>query len=339
MENVKESVEQIPIPSINIERSLGLEILVGLKTDRKYKFETENEEAVNWIAFCYKNEDLKPEVLEMLRKHKPFIQEPEKLFEQVFESLAEFESDFTPLNLEDEIKKREGLIPLYKERIEKIVSYFGLDTKGMSIEQVIVVPCDNFLGSVESGYSIILGKTLYIMSHTENLDNFDHEFLHSIINPITEKCREYFESQEQAGKIFEYTDGGIDGYGAHPLSVLNEEIINTYVQYVKVNTGEITIEQLRQGLQGINEDDFQKIKGIVKGPKHLQDSFQNYSNLKDLIDNLEDYYENFVRGKVIVKNKLREKLLDFYRRYEELRKDDKNLSFEKFFLEKYSTIL
>ena len=54
---------------------------------------------------------------------------------------------------------------------------------------------------------------------------------------------------------------------------------------------------------------------------------------------MEVYYENFIRGKVIVKNKLREKLLDFYRRYEELRKCDKTLSFEKFFLENLSVII
>ena len=58
------------------------------------------------------------------------------------------------------------------------------------VKKIIIVPSDKLLSSKDTGSSFHVGDTIVIMSHTENLENFEHEFLHGIINLMTEELAE-----------------------------------------------------------------------------------------------------------------------------------------------------
>ncbi|HNW71608.1 MAG TPA: hypothetical protein PKZ36_00670 [Candidatus Paceibacterota bacterium] len=272
-----ENNELMPIPKIEVRREKGVELLVGFLASQKQPPE-DNDEAMEWIALTYTHPEWKEKVLNKIKKDKSFIKNPEELYEKTINSLKEYEKSSSSIDLSEEVKKRKEMLPKYKEQILNSIEYFRPNIKTSDIKEVVIIPCDKLLSRVETGRGIDMGNTNFIMSHTENPDNFDHEFLHGFINPITEKFTEYFESEEQRKKIFEFTNGGIEGYGNYPVSVLNEEIIQTYNIHIK-------------------------------------------------------------KSRLIVKNELRKRLISFYKVYENSKKADKSLSFEKYFSDNYKKIL
>lgn len=227
-----ENLDAMPVPETVIKREKGVELLVGFLASQKQSPE-DNEEAMEWISLTYTHPEYKDEILNKIKKHKPFIKNSEELYEKTINSLKEYEKNSPLLDLDEEIKKREKMLPRYKEQVIKSIGYFRPNIKTSNIKQVGIIPCDKLLPRVNTGRSIDIGNIIFIMSHTENPDNFDHEFLHGLINPITEKFTEYFESDEQKDKILKFTNGGIEGYGGYPVSILNEEIIQTYNLYIK----------------------------------------------------------------------------------------------------------
>lgn len=272
-----ENNEVMAIPKIEVRREKGVELLVGFLASQKQPLE-DNDEAMEWIAITYTHPEWKEEVLNKIKKDKSFIENPEELYEKTINSLREYEKNAPILDIDEEIKKREEMLPQYKEQVIKSIDYFRPNINTSNIKQLIIIPCDKLLPRVETGRGIDMGNINFIMSHTKNPDNFDHEFLHGLINPITEKFTEYFESEEQRKKIFQFTNGGIEGYGDYPVSVLNEEIIQTYNIHIK-------------------------------------------------------------KSRLMVKNELRKRLISFYKGYENSKKADKSLSFEKYFSDNYKKIL
>lgn len=334
-----EKIEIMPVPDVKVERQLGLELLAGLQKTADYQFKGENDEAISWIALTYTHPEQRRETLENITKHKSFIENPEALYEKIISSLTELEKEVPAFDIEREVQKREGMLPTYKRQIEKSIDYFRPHKESTKIETVIVVPCDKLLPRIKAGRGITIGNTSFILSHTENLDNFDHEFLHSVINPVTEKFTSYFERQENREKIFAYTNGGIEGYGDYPVSILNEELINTYNENIKNGQKAITLKQIKQEFEKLTEEDFARIKNREIGSTVVQDSFQEYGSLKQLVSDVEQYFDKFIKDRRIIKNELRKRILNFYQRYEEERIANPLLTFEKYFSLHYRKIL
>ncbi|HEU0085818.1 MAG TPA: hypothetical protein VFQ59_02565 [Candidatus Paceibacterota bacterium] len=333
-----EGLEIMPIPQLEVKREQGIELLAGLLASRE-QLPKENDEAMEWIALTYAHPEYKDEVLSKIKKYKSFIKNPEELYEKTINSLREYEENAPILDVDDEIKKREETISKYKEQVTKSIEYFRPHVKTSNINKIGIIPCDKVLPRVNMGRGIDIGNTLFIMSHTENPDTFDHEFLHGLINPITEKFTKYFESEEQRKKIFEFTNGGIDGYGDYPVSILNEEIIQTYNEYIKDGGKTPTLSKIKKEFELMTEQDFIKIKSGQKGSEFLRNSFKEFDALKDLQANIEIYYEKFIKDQQILRNELRKRLLDFYRGYEHEKKTKSSLSFEKYFSNNYKQIL
>ena len=332
-----ENLEIMPVPKIEVKREKGIELLAGFLAGQE-QLPEDNDEAMEWIALTYTHPELKEDVLNKIKKNKSFIENPEGLYEKTINSIKEYENNTSPLDLEDEIKKREEMLPKYKEQIIKSIEYFRPDIKTSNIKQIEIIPCDKLLPRVDTGRGIDIGNISFIMSHTENPDNFDHEFLHGLINPITEKFTEYFENDEQSKKIFEFTNGGIKGYGNYPVSILNEEIIQTYNEYIKDGVKIPTLSSVKKELGLMTEQDFLNIKN-GQGNKNLQKPFEEFKDLNDLKAKIDVFYEKFIKGQQIVKNELRERLLDFYKGYESNKKTDLSLSFEKYFSDNFKKIL
>lgn len=339
MESFNENnLETMPVPEIEVKREQGIELLTRFLAEQKESLE-DNDEAMEWIALSYSHPEYKDEILNKIRKDKAFIKNPEELYEKTINSLREYEKNATSLDVSDEMKKREEMIPKYKEQIEKSIEYFRPEIKTSDIKNVEIIPCDKVLPRIDKGRGITIRNISFIISHTENPDNFDHEFLHGVINPITEKFADYFESEEQRKKIFEFIGGGLKGYGDHPVSVLNEEIIQTYNEYIKGGGKERTLSDVRKELGHMKEEDFIKLKKGQGSNTNLQKPFEEFTDLDDLRARSEVFYEKFIKGQQVVKNELRKRLLSFYREYENAKELNTALSFEKYFSGNYKKIL
>ena len=99
-------------------------------------------------------------------------------------------------------------------------------------KKVVIIPSDRLLPSKETGQSFHIGDTTVIMSHTENPMNLEHEFLHGIINPITEELAGEIPQEKVVALASEKLKKG-EEYGEHALSLLNEELIRTYNEFIE----------------------------------------------------------------------------------------------------------
>ena len=252
------NLEITPVPEIEVKRERGIELLAGFLAEQKEPL-VDNEEAMEWIALSYNHPEYKEEILNKIRKDKSFIKNPEELYERTINLLKEYDKNIPSLDVSDEIKKRKEMIPKYKEQIEKSIEYFRPEAKTSDIKNIEIIPCDKLLPKIETGKGIHIGDTSFIMSHTENPDNFDHEFLHGIINPITEKFADYFENEEQRKKIFGFIGNKLKNYGDYPVSVLNEEIIQTYNIYIKKDAKEkVMFSRIRTKMELMADNELRK---------------------------------------------------------------------------------
>lgn len=90
---------------------------------------------------------------------------------------------------------------LGREAVDKIVSY--LKTDALGIEEFVIVP--NFLESHSLGIGPTIGQTAFAILGPQSTDRFSlsrvmHEFLHSVINPLTE----HLPDTKQRSKLREY---------------------------------------------------------------------------------------------------------------------------------------
>ncbi len=334
-ENIRrkiENFETMPVPEIEVKRERGIELLAGFLSEQKETIE-DNEEALYMIALTYNHPERKDEILNQIKKHKSFIENPEKLYEKTVNNLRSYEKNNKPLNIDKEIEQRKENIPIYKERIKTTIEYFRPDPKTSDIKNVEIIPCDKLLPRINTGRAIHVGTSRFIMSHTENPDNFDHEFLHGIINPITEKLEQVFSNKEKQ-KILDLAGNKLKrDYGDYSISLLNEEIIRTYNDLVKQGKKPESLANFQEELKNASEENFKE--AIKKDPnlrKRLTEL--NIKNLNDFRAKSEIYHDGFFE-----KDELRERLFGFYKKYETAKEANKSLSFEKYFSENYKKIL
>jgi len=241
--------------------------------------EQADEETLNWLAFGF-GKDVKKEITEQMIQYKEFDNEKaEKLIEDFNELLNDFNNkhgeskqilkDFT----EKDIEAREGDKEDLEEELNKAVDFFNPQKQTTETEKVVYLP-SNPLIRKETGFAINLGENVFIVGDKDNRINQVHEFLHPIINPITEKIT--FTEKEQ-DKIIETSSDKLkkdQGYGGDYSSLLNETLIRTYVYA------------------------FSKDREIDFGPlgDKTYKSYENYSEARRENSNLtfEDYFrENY----------------------------------------------
>lgn len=223
--------EKLKLPEIIQRREIGVEILAELIKSKKLpeNLANANKEVLEWLALTFEHPEREEEIFSLIQKYKEFVQDPRQLQGQLLELLNQEKKDVAENNLEISLGKE-----LFSIRIEKIIDYFNPKQLLSLFKKVIVIKSDNIV-SEQSGFSVNINGELLIFSHSKNLDNFDHEFMHGFINPIVEKLGKKL-SEAQKNRIIELASEkykNLGDYGEDWFSLLVEEIIRVYNIYIK----------------------------------------------------------------------------------------------------------
>lgn len=186
------------------------------------------------LALAAGHPEWEDELLKQVESHKSHVQNPQQLLKRIREDYAASESTPEKLPESPDTATWNERVPEIQARIKHLLTYFRPKQDEIA-RHLLIIPSDRLLRSKHSGQSFTVGDTVLVQSHTKNpsgLDNIEHEFLHSIINPITERLATDIDGE----KIVALARRSLkeeEQYGDHPLSLLNEELIRTYNELVE----------------------------------------------------------------------------------------------------------
>jgi len=159
----------------------------------------------------------------------------------------------------------------------------------------------------------------------------EHEFSHSIINPIVEKLSQQL-TDEQKEKISQLANKKLkQDYGDGHFSLLCEEFINTYGNVFKMGEKPQTYEDFVRKISSISEEQFQEF--LVPGENlKARCAELGINTIEDFKNKSQEYFEKFER------NQLRDLIFEIYQEYSN-RPDQETENFERFVLAKFSAKL
>lgn len=309
-----------------------------LKTIKDFYSEGVDEETLYNLALTYQHQERAEKVLEMAGKYKPHVKNPQEVYQKVLALLENFDQTFSasPLAekfaIEIERDKNERLQRMEetRKRIEALIDFFKPDSKTTDVKKLSFVPTDP-LYKKNSGraFSAFPGEHI-IISHIDNTDNQDHEFLHGIINPIVEKLS-LLLTDEQKEKVSQLASEklktGEMGYGEGYFSLLCEELVRTYNNTFKQGEKPENYEDFVKKNSEASEKDFQKemanSKDFAERCEHL-----GIKDIDDFKNKSQEYFEKFE------KNPLRDLIFELYQEYSD-RPNKETENFEQFILKNF----
>lgn len=318
------------------DNPLGFEIIDAIRNFHKQGVD---EETLYNLALTYQHPERAEKVLEMAAKYKPHVKNPQEVHQKLLEILKTFDQVFSSSPLSKkfalEIKKdrdeRLNRLEKTRQRIKSIINFFKPDSKTTDVQKISFVPTDP-LYRKNSGraFSAFPGEHI-IISHIDNIDNQDHEFSHSIINPIVEKLSQQL-TDEQKEKVSKFASKKLrQDYGEGHFSLLCEEFIRTYNDVLKEGKKPQIYEDFKQKIFGITEDQFRKYLLQSKNLKKRCDSLE-IKTIDDFKNKSQEYFEKFE------KNPLRDLIFELYQEYEKRLNPEKE-NFEQFVLLRFSNKL
>jgi hypothetical protein len=294
-----------------------------------------DEEVLYTLAFTYGHPERNAGAFEVITKHKSYIENPQELQQKLFQILESFDQSFSssPLaeklnaEIEKDKKARGEILDETKARIEKLIAFFKPDSKTTGVRKISLMPTDP-LDRVNTGSAFVFGEELVLKTHIDNPDNLEHEFSHSVINPIVEKLSQQL-TDEQKEKISKLANEKLkQDYGGGYFSLLCEEFIRTYNDVFKKGEQLQTYETFAQKISGISEEQFQKFLTESKSFKARCEEL-GITTVEDFKNKSQEYFERFER------NQLRDLIFEIYQEYSS-RPDKETENFERFVLEKFS---
>ncbi len=307
-----------------------------LKNIKNFYKEGVDEETLYNFALSYQHPERAEKVLAMVKEYKPHVRKPQEVHQKVLTLLEKFDPIFSasPLaekfsyEVERDKRKRLKRIEETKKRIESLIDFFKPDSKTTNINKVSFIPTDP-LNKYDSGraFFVFPGEQI-IMSHIDNEDNQDHEFLHAIINPIVHKLSKQL-SHEKRHKISQLASENLKkDYGKEHFSLLCEEFIRTYNNILKQEKVPMTYDVFVEKISKITKEQFQK---ELKRKAVLKERCQKLKieTVDDFKNQSQKYFEKFE------KNKLQDLIYKFYQEYlNQAKKETEN--FEQFVLKNFS---
>ncbi len=295
-----------------------------------------DEEILYNTAIKYEHPKREKELFDFINKHKNYIKDPQKLQSDLVTILKQLENDF-PNELtnqfieatDEDIEKRNQTIHEVQEKIKNLIDFFKPSPQTTIVKRITMLPTD-FLYHKESGSAFQFGDEIILRSHIDNPGNLEHEFLHSVINPIVDKLSEKL-TEEQKQKISRLGSHRLrveENYGEGFYSLLCEEFIRTYNDVVQKGEKPMTHEDFVQKINEIDEEKFVELLQKNKTLKSRCDQL-GINKLKDLKDNSQDYFDRFER------NELRDKIFRFYQKYIQEKGKNGKITFEDFVLKEF----
>ncbi|MCF7795875.1 hypothetical protein K9M42_02175 [Patescibacteria group bacterium] len=307
-----------------------------LKTIRNFQDEGFDEETLYNFALTYQHPERLEKVLETITKFKANVKNPQEVYYKVLSLLRSFDQTFSTSSLskkftneiEEDRDKRLQRMEVTKKRIKTLIDFFKPNSKTTDIKKLNFVPTDPLYKKNSGRAFSVFPKEQIIISHIDNIDNQDHEFTHSIINPIIEKLSQQL-TDEQKEKISQLASEKLkQDYGYGHFSLLCEEFIRTYNDVFKKGKKIQTYKTFMQKISGITEDQFQKF--LIENSKlNTRCEQLRIKTIDDFKNKSQEYFEKFE------KNPLQNLILELYQEYSN-RPNKETENFEKFILEKFS---
>jgi len=318
---IYEKREGTPVPEVIVEDIPELRMAMGYISNGDAK-EIIDQEAFEIASLAFHRSDARNEIVEQLRRNKPHVGDPEQYIEKVF-SILENISQVSVAPDSSWEKRAEILRP----RVEALLSYFNPSSDWYHIRKVVALPVDDFV-NVQGGRSFQRGSDWIVASHSQNPDNFDHEFLHSFMNQIVDHLASAI-GQEKITQLVTMASGKLkEDYGEEcPHSIFTEELIRTYNDYVKQKRNPQNVpQQFMEKIDTITQKQFQDAlnddERFVQNLKKL-----NINNFNEFKERAKEYFDKYE------KDELRDILFDLYKNYEETRKRGDIEDFESFLIQ------
>ncbi len=293
----------------------------------------DNDEILFWFSLAVDNPELESSVFEDCEKHKNLEKAKSQQLFQTFKSIInkfreKYQNIWSLLEpyLNEDLEKREKSTE-EEVIIRQSLDYFRPKKETSDIQEVNYLPT-NFLIKKTIGSGFSTKNKGIVISHFNNLYNKRHEFLHFIINPITDKV-EISKEQEQAIVDMASRDLIVgQGYGEHSYSLLNEVLIRGYCDLVE-GKKPLDLKTFKGWADGLSREEFERVK------KEKEEIFKEMeiANSVDLKEKLGELYERHVR------NVLGEKVYNLYQNFDQEKQNNPNLTFEDYFLESYQRVL
>jgi hypothetical protein len=297
-----------------------------------------DEEALYILALTYNHPERNAGALKVLTEHKSYIENPQELQQKLFRALESFEHSFSLPPLSEEIavdigkdkEAREENFAETRARIERLIAFFRPDPKTTEIKKISLMPTDP-LYKKNSGAAFVFGEELVLKTHIENPDNLDHEFSHSVINPIMEKLSKLLTDEQKENISRLASEKLKQDYGEGYFSLLCEEFIRTYNNVFKKEKKPESYEDFVQKISGFTEDQFQKF--LVQSESLMARCKQlGIASVEDLKNKSQEYFERFE------KNQLRDLIFGLYQEYSN-RPNKETENFEQFVLGRFPELL
>lgn len=295
-----------------------------------------DEEAFYNLALTYQRKDRVETILEIIKKYKPRVKNPQQAREQVIILIESFDQIFSTSQFAEkfnteisrDINERLEKLKETQIRIENLIDFFKPDSKTTDIQKLIFTPTDP-LYKINSGRGFIVSRNeQVIISHIDNIDNQDHEFLHCIINPIIEKLIQQL-TDKQKEKISQSASEKLkQDYGGGCFSLLCEEFIRAYNDVFKKGKRPESYEDFVRKISSISEEQFQK---FLIDSAHLKARCAELGivTIEDFKNKSREYFDRFEC------NQLRNLIFNIYEEYtNRINKDTENL--EQFVLANFS---
>ena len=306
-----------------------------IKTIKDFHAQGVDEETFYNLALTYRHPERAEKVLETVAKYKPHVKNPEEVHQKLLALLESFDQTFSTsllakkfaTEIEQDRSERLTRLAETRKRIENLIDFFKPDSKTTNVRKLSFVPT-NPLYKKNYGISFsTFPNEQIIISHIDNIDNQDHEFLHGIVNPIVEKLSQQL-TDEQKKKISQLTSGKLkQDYGEDYFSLLCEEFIRTYNDVLKRGEKPQTYEDFMQKISGITENQFQKFLTESENLKARCEQL-GITSIEDFKNKSQEYFEKFER------NQLRDLVFEIYQEYIN-RPDKEAKNFEQFVLAKF----
>ncbi len=306
-----------------------------IKTIKDFHAQGVDEETFYNLALTYRHPERAEKVLETVAKYKPHVKNPEEVHQKLLALLESFDQTFSTsllakkfaTEIEQDRSERLTRLAETRKRIENLIDFFKPDSKTTNVRKLSFVPT-NPLYKKNYGISFsTFPNEQIIISHIDNIDNQDHEFLHGIVNPIVEKLSQQL-TDEQKKKISQLTSGKLkQDYGEDYFSLLCEEFIRTYNDVLKRGEKPQTYEDFMQKISGITENQFKKFLTESENLKARCEQL-GITSIEDFKNKSQEYFEKFER------NQLRDLVFEIYQEYIN-RPDKEAKNFEQFVLAKF----
>ncbi len=306
-----------------------------LETLKEFRNTDIDEETLYNLALTYQHPERLENVLAMIKKDKPHVENPLDVHQKVLTLLERFDQTFSasPLaekftnEIEHDKNERLKMMGETRKRIASLIEFFKPDSKTTPITKVQFIPTDP-LYKKNSGCSFFVSPQEWIiLSHIDNIDNQDHEFSHCIINPIVEKLSQQL-TNEQKEKISQLANKGLkQDYGDDYFSLLCEEFIRTYTNVFKQGETLQTYEDFATMISRTTEKQFQNYLLEKESLKARCEQLE-IKTLDDFKKKSQEYFEKFK------KNPLRDLIFELYQEYSN-RPNKETENFEQFILKNF----